>query len=122
MTEQTVPVCIPDGSARMQARKLPVQVRAVLFDRDGTLCLDVPYNGDPDRVKPVATARVALRRLRAAGVPTAVVSNQSGIGRGLVTGHRVDAVNRRLDELLGGLGPVLVCPHAPDAGCACRKP
>ncbi|CAJ62575.1 Putative dehydratase [Frankia alni ACN14a] len=111
-----------DDSPRVDGRYVPNQVRAVLFDRDGTLCVDVPYNGDPDRVEPVATAPAALWRLRAAGVATAVVSNQSGIGRGLVTGRQVDAVNRRLDALLGGLGPILVCPHAPDAGCPCRKP
>src|ERR687886_2933191 len=72
---------------------------AVLFDRDGTLVHDVPYNGDPDRVDPMPGAREALRRLRAAGVPTAIVSNQSGIARGLVTREQVDAVNRRIDEL-----------------------
>jgi HAD superfamily hydrolase (TIGR01662 family) len=95
---------------------------AVLFDRDGTLVVDVPYNGDPDRVEPVAGARDALDRLRAAGVPTAVVSNQSGVALGKITRADVDAVNARIESLLGPLGPVLVCDHAPEAGCACRKP
>ena len=95
---------------------------AVLFDRDGTLVVDVPYNGDPDRVQPVPGARAALDRLRAAGVPTALVSNQSGIARGLLTREQVDAVNARLEELVGPLGPVLVCEHGPDDGCGCRKP
>ena len=95
---------------------------AVLFDRDGTLVVDVPYNGDPDRVQPVPGAREALQRLRAAGVPTAVVSNQSGIARGLLTRAQVDAVNARLQELVGPLGPVFVCEHGPADGCACRKP
>jgi histidinol-phosphate phosphatase family protein len=94
----------------------------VLFDRDGTLCIDVPYNGDPDRVVPAPGARSALDRLRAAGVPTAVISNQSGIARGRHTIAQVDAVNARLAELLGPLGPVLYCPHGPDDGCRCRKP
>ena len=58
---------------------------AVLFDRDGTLVDDVPYNGDPARVEPVPGAREALDRLRAAGVPVGVVTNQSGIARGLLT-------------------------------------
>ena len=102
-----------------RARERPA---AVLFDRDGTLVVDVPYNGDPDRVEPVAGAREALERLRAAGVPTAVVSNQSGIARGLLTPAQVDAVNARLEDLVGPLGPVLVCPHGPDDGCPCRKP
>ncbi|MFP5218723.1 MAG: D-glycero-alpha-D-manno-heptose-1,7-bisphosphate 7-phosphatase [Actinomycetes bacterium] len=100
----------------------PERPAAVLFDRDGTLVVDVPYNGDPDRVELVPGAREALDRLRAAGIPTAVVSNQSGIARGLLTRAQVDAVNARVAELLGPLGPVLVCPHGPDDGCDCRKP
>jgi histidinol-phosphate phosphatase family protein len=95
---------------------------AVLFDRDGTLVVDVPYNGDPALVRPVPGAAAALDRLRAAGVRTAVVSNQSGIARGLLTRAQVDAVNARLEELVGPLGPVLVCEHADGDGCTCRKP
>jgi histidinol-phosphate phosphatase family protein len=95
---------------------------AVLFDRDGTLVLDVPYNGDPERVEPVPGAAAALARLRAAGVPTAVVSNQSGVARGLLTAAQVRAVNARVEELLGPLGPWAWCPHAPGDGCDCRKP
>jgi histidinol-phosphate phosphatase family protein len=95
---------------------------AVLFDRDGTLVVDVPYNGDPGRVEPVPGAAEALARLRAAGVATAVVSNQSGIARGLVSEAEVRAVNARVEELLGPLGPWAWCPHAPGDGCDCRKP
>jgi histidinol-phosphate phosphatase family protein len=95
---------------------------AVLFDRDGTLVVDVPYNGDPARVEPVPGAAEALARLRAAGVPTAVVSNQSGVARGLLTEDQVRAVNARVEALLGPLGPWAWCPHGPDDGCACRKP
>jgi histidinol-phosphate phosphatase family protein len=95
---------------------------AVLLDRDGTLVVDVPYNGDPGRVRPMPGARDALDRLRAAGVPLAVVSNQSGIARGILSADEVAAVNRRVEELLGPLGPWCVCPHGPDDGCDCRKP
>lgn len=95
---------------------------AVLFDRDGTLVLDVPYNGDPALVVAVPGARTALDRLRAEGIPTAVVSNQSGIARGWLTVQQVEAVNHRMEELLGPLGPVLYCPHGTDDDCACRKP
>jgi histidinol-phosphate phosphatase family protein len=102
-------------------RRLP-RPAAVLLDRDGTLVVDVPYNGDPARVHPMPGARRALDRLRAAGVSLAVVSNQSGIARGLLTESEVAAVNRRVEELLGPLGPWLVCPHGPDDGCGCRKP
>jgi HAD superfamily hydrolase (TIGR01662 family) len=95
---------------------------AVLFDLDGTLVVDVPYNGDPELVEPVAGAAAARARLRAAGVKTGVVSNQSGVGRGLLTLAQVEAVNARVDALLGPLGPVEWCPHAPGDGCECRKP
>jgi D-glycero-D-manno-heptose 1,7-bisphosphate phosphatase len=97
-------------------------VEAVLFDRDGTLVVDVPYNGDPVKVRPVPGAAEALARLRRAGLPLAVVSNQSGIARGWLTVEQVDAVNRRVDELLGPFAAFLVCPHGPTDGCGCRKP
>lgn len=95
---------------------------AVLFDRDGTLVADVPYNGDPGRVVLMPGAREAVERVRAAGVPTAVVSNQSGVGRGYLRVEQVEAVNRRVEELLGPLGPWMVCLHGPGYGCGCRKP
>ena len=97
-------------------------VRAVLFDRDGTLVHDVPYNGDPDLVRPVDGAPKALDRLRASGIAVGVVTNQSAVGRGLLTRGQVDAVNARVDELLGPFDTWQVCPHEPEAGCACRKP
>jgi histidinol-phosphate phosphatase family protein len=71
---------------------------------------------------PMPGARAAIERLRSAGVPTAVVSNQSAVGRGRASPDEVEAVNRRIEDLLGPLGPWLVCPHAPGAGCSCRKP
>ena len=93
-----------------------------VFDRDETIVVDVPFNGDPERVEPVPNARELLDRLRAAGLPLAVVSNQSGVGRGLITTEQVDAVNRRVEALLGPFGGFFVCPHAPDDACDCRKP
>ncbi len=96
--------------------------RAVLLDRDGTLVVDVPYNGDPARVRPMPGAAEAVDRLRREGVATAVVSNQSGVARGYIADGQVAAVNRRVEDLLGDLGPWLICPHAPEDGCACRKP
>lgn len=99
-----------------------VRPRAVLFDRDGTLVVDVPYNGDPAAVRPMPSAAAALDRVRAAGVPVGVVSNQSGIARGLLDAGQVDAVNARVDELLGPFAVWRWCPHGADDGCACRKP
>ena len=94
----------------------------VLLDRDGTLVHDVPYNGDPASVRPVAGAREALDRLRAEGVRVAVVTNQSGVATGRITRADVDAVNARVAELLGPFDGIYVCPHAPGEGCGCRKP
>lgn len=98
------------------------RVRAVLLDRDGTLVHDVPYNGDPQLVRPVDGAHDALHRLRRAGLRLGVVSNQSGIGRGLLDAEEVAAVNARVDALLGPFATWQVCPHTDDDGCACRKP
>ncbi len=95
--------------------------QAVLFDRDGTLVDDVAYNGDPARVVPVPGARGA-RPPEGAGIPTAVITNQSGVARGLLTLEQFRAVNQRIEELLGPVGPWFVCPHGPDEGCDCRKP
>ncbi|WP_112238693.1 HAD-IIIA family hydrolase [Kribbella monticola] len=100
----------------------PGPVRAVLFDRDGTLVEDVPYNGDPERVELVRHARESVERLRTAGLQVGVVTNQSGIGRGLLTAEQVAEVNRRIDDLIGPFQTWQVCPHAPADGCACRKP
>ncbi|RIX30889.1 D-glycero-alpha-D-manno-heptose-1,7-bisphosphate 7-phosphatase [Amnibacterium setariae] len=95
---------------------------AVLFDRDGTLVVDVPYNGDPELVAPMPGAIDAVAAVRAAGLPIGVVSNQSGIARGLLTREQVDAVNARVDALFGGFDTWQVCPHGPEDGCDCRKP
>ncbi len=104
------------------ASSLTPRPAAVLFDRDGTLVVDVPYNGDPDRVALRPGAREAVERLRRAGIPTGVVSNQSGIARGLLTEREMHAVNARVEDLLGPLGPWTYCPHGPEDGCGCRKP
>src|SRR4051794_24553944 len=95
---------------------------AVLFDRDGTLIEDVPYNGDPALVRPMPGARAALDRLRAAGLRLGVVTNQSGLARGRFTADDLRRVNSRVEELLGPFDTWQVCPHADDAGCRCRKP
>jgi histidinol-phosphate phosphatase family protein len=98
------------------------RVDAVLCDRDGTLIDDVPYNRDPERVVPLPGVAEALDRLRVAGIGLGVVSNQSGVARGLLTAHEVEAVNRRVAELLGPFGTMVWCPHGPADGCRCRKP
>jgi D-glycero-D-manno-heptose 1,7-bisphosphate phosphatase len=73
-------------------------------------------------VRPMPGAGDALNRLRAAGIPLAVISNQSGVGRGLIGADDVAAVNAHIEQLLGPLDAWFVCLHEPDAGCDCRKP
>lgn len=97
-------------------------LKAVLFDRDGTLVVDVPYNGDPQRVEPYPGARRVLDGLRGMGLATGVLSNQSGIARGLLTAEEVNSVNARVEDLLGPFDVWEVCPHGADDGCLCRKP
>jgi D-glycero-D-manno-heptose 1,7-bisphosphate phosphatase len=95
---------------------------AVLFDRDGTLIRDVPYNGDPALVEPMPGAIEALIRLRRADVPVAVVTNQSGVAKGLLSPDEMDQVNAKVEELLGPFDAWAICVHDDTDGCTCRKP
>ena len=94
----------------------------VLLDRDGTLVVDVPYNGDPALVQPMPGAAEALDRLRAAGIRVGVVTNQSAVGTGRISAEQLQAVNAEVDRRLGPFDVWQVCPHAPSDGCGCRKP
>ncbi|WP_020659533.1 HAD-IIIA family hydrolase [Amycolatopsis benzoatilytica] len=104
------------------AARRPDRPRAVLFDRDDTLIHDVPYLSDPALVRPIDGAVDAVRSLRQAGVRLGVVSNQSGVAKGLISPDQLSAVNARVDELFGGFGTWQVCPHDAADGCGCRKP
>ncbi len=101
---------------------------AAFLDRDGTLMHDVAYAADPDQVRLLPGAAAVVRRLNEAGVPVVVVTNQSGIARGLVTDAQYAAVRDQLDALLGAEGAHIDrsyhCPHHPEFGpdCECRKP
>jgi histidinol-phosphate phosphatase family protein len=97
-------------------------LKAILFDRDGTLVVDVPYNGDPDLVRPVPGAVAAVDEVRAAGLPVGVVTNQSGLARGAFTDAQLAAVHARVEEIFGPFDAWAVCPHDPEDGCGCRKP
>lgn len=111
-------------SQRPRSAKFDVTWRpaAVLFDRDGTLIADLPGNTDPARVAPMPGARAAVRRARAEGLAVGVVTNQSAVGRGTMSPAQVDALNRRVDQLLGPFDTWQVCLHGPAEGCDCRKP
>jgi len=100
--------------------------RFVLLDRDGTIIVDQGYLSDPAGVEMLEGAAAALRRLVDLGMGLAIVTNQSGVGRGLFDADSVVRVHRRMTRLLESEGVsldgIFVCPHAPDDGCACRKP
>ncbi|MFL6095197.1 MAG: HAD-IIIA family hydrolase, partial [Blastococcus sp.] len=97
-------------------------LKALLFDRDGTLVIDVPYNGDPDLVRPAPGAVAAVEEVRAAGLPVAVVTNQSGVARGAFTVEQMSAVHARVEEVFGAFDAWAICPHGPRDSCGCRKP
>lgn len=99
---------------------------ALFVDRDGTVIENVGYPSDPAQVRLLPGAAEALRKVRGHGLPIVMVTNQSGIGRGRLDRAAFDSVQAevvaRLRAAGAGLDAVYVCPHAPDAGCGCRKP
>lgn len=100
--------------------------RAVFLDRDGTLIEDVGYPRDPATVVLLDGALSTSRELSRRGFTLVVVSNQSGIARGLVTTSEAAAVHERFVSLFAAGGvhfdAVAYCPHGPADGCDCRKP
>ena len=107
--------------------------RAVFLDKDGTLVVDVPYNVDPELIRLAPGAPEGLPALHAAGYALIVISNQSGVARGLFAEEALTAVEARLRALLSELGVPLTgfyaCPHHPEGEvadyavrCDCRKP
>jgi histidinol-phosphate phosphatase family protein len=101
---------------------------AAFIDRDGTLIVERNYLADPKGVELIAGAAAGLRALREAGYALIVVTNQSGIARGLIRPEEYASVEARVAELLGAEGVRLDgsyhCPHHPDhtGPCECRKP
>lgn len=94
-------------------------IRAVLFDRDGTLIADARATS---HVSPMPHAAESLRRLREKRIKIGVVTNQPALARGIIATQDMHAVHERIAELLGAIDAWFVCPHAEDAGCDCRKP
>ncbi len=97
--------------------------RALFLDRDGTLMVDTGYVRDPAKVELLPGVRDALPEAKALGFELVVVSNQSGVARGIISEDELAAVEARFESLLGvPLDLVLFCKHGPDEGCPCRKP
>ena len=100
--------------------------KTVFLDRDGTVMRDEGYLADPDGVRLIPGAIDALRELRYAGYSLILVTNQSGIGRGMFGEEEMNSVNERLEILCAEHGiqfdDIHICPHAPSDNCDCRKP
>jgi len=96
-------------------------MRAVFVDKDGTLVENVPYNVDPARIALTPGAAPGLRALAHRGYRIIVVSNQPGVALGKYPAEALAAVRARIAELVP-LHGFYFCPHAPGAGCDCRKP
>jgi histidinol-phosphate phosphatase family protein len=102
------------------------EIQIVFLDRDGTLNYDEGYLADPDRLVLLPGAADAVAAMNAAGVKVAIITNQSGVGRGLIAPEALDRIHARLRALLAERGArvdgIYACPHRPDEACACRKP
>jgi histidinol-phosphate phosphatase family protein len=98
----------------------------VFIDRDGTLIVERQYLQDHRQVELELGVVEGLAALRQRNAWLFVISNQSGVGRGLFSMDAVVRVNQRIAELLLEHGIILdgwyICPHLPYEGCACRKP
>jgi len=100
--------------------------RAIFFDRDGTIIYDLGYLRDPKQVQLLPGVGKALSSLKREGFYLVLVSNQSGVGRGLITLEDAERVHQHLVSLLTEHGTELdgayYCYHAPWEQCVCRKP
>lgn len=104
-----------------------MKARAVLLDRDGVINVDSPdYILTPEQWQPISGSLRAIARLTAAGIPIALISNQSALARGMLNQQTFDAIHARMMTMIeaagGHLEHVFYCPHGPDDGCDCRKP
>ncbi len=106
-----------------------MKYRHVILDRDGVLNWEPPDGGyvmRPQHFRWLPGALEALAALRRAGLRLSVATNQSAVGRGLMTAAELEAVHAHMLAEAAAAGAaideVLVCPHAPHAGCGCRKP
>ena len=100
--------------------------RFVMIDRDGTIIKECQYLSDPDQVEIIPGAIESLLGFREMDLGLVVITNQSGLGRGLFGHEDLEQVHGRLVELLADEGILLdglyFCPHSPDVECDCRKP
>jgi D-glycero-D-manno-heptose 1,7-bisphosphate phosphatase len=101
--------------------------KLIVLDRDGVINYDSDdFIKSAEEWRPIDGSAEAIGRLTEAGYTIAVATNQSGIGRGLLSDADLAAIHRKMRrhaELAGGyIDKIVYCPHLPDADCACRKP
>lgn len=111
----------------MPAASQHPRLKLVILDRDGVINHESErFIRSPEEWRPLDGALQAIAGLTAAGFTVVVASNQSGVGRGLFSAATLEAIHRKMSaavEAAGGrIDRIFVCPHAPDAGCDCRKP
>jgi D-glycero-D-manno-heptose 1,7-bisphosphate phosphatase len=103
-----------------------VSDKVVVLDRDGTIVVDREYLADPDGLELLPGAAEGLRHLHRRGYRLVVISNQSGVARGLFSLEQLQQINARLVEMVRDVGAdiagIYCCPHDPEEGCSCRKP
>ncbi|MEZ4713789.1 MAG: HAD family hydrolase [Caldilineaceae bacterium] len=103
------------------------KLTAIFLDRDGVINRERrDYVKSWGEFQFLPNALGALRQLAALSVPVLVITNQSAIGRGIVSQSEIDVIHRRMQQEVSAAGgridQVFVCPHRPDENCACRKP
>ena len=99
----------------------------LVLDRDGVINFDSDdYIRSVADWRPIPGSIEAIARLSKAGYRVAIATNQSGLGRGYFTLDELEAIHRRLRELVaaqgGAIAGIFYCPHLPEVGCDCRKP
>jgi heptosyltransferase-2 len=127
LTREEIVASSPNLSACQPANlSAPLEGVTVFLDRDGTLNYDPGYLKVAAELKLLVGVGPALARLKVAGAKLVVVTNQSGVGRGIITLKDLEAIHARLEGLLeqegAALDAIYFCPHHPDDRCRCRKP
>jgi D-glycero-D-manno-heptose 1,7-bisphosphate phosphatase len=100
--------------------------RVVILDRDGTIVVDKHYLSSPAGLEFLPGAEDGLRWFYGHGYKLVVITNQSGVGRGLFSLQCLEEIHHKFSQMVSSAGAriekIYFCPHSPDDGCACRKP
>lgn len=102
-------------------------MKLIVLDRDGVINHESPdFIKSPDEWQPIKGSLEAIAQLSQAGYDVVIITNQSGVGRGLLNADMLGQIHVRMIDYIQQLGgtiqSILFCPHHPDDGCDCRKP